>query len=606
MDSGVKKTNKFNRNYSAFLSVVFICIGFAFPPVLSGAENLPKEVLRFADMVLFNGKVLTADKEFTISEAVAVRDGKVMATGSTANILKMADQNTRRIDLEGRTVIPGLIDTHSHQFRYALSHWRQDLTAWEPNLEDFIPRYISGESVQDVMAKLRHLMTKIRSGRWTLVIVRPGKVGWEMWDKLTIEDIDRVSPNNPLVVHTIGRRRFYNSKVGEAVRSRFGYESDRLVRHGKYHGRSGKRAIDNIMADIMIQNPMKSLVHAYRKEMEASAAKGITTWSSVISFLAPLNIYSHLERKGEMPIRFAYTHGTGGTNFPYSIGFYERLGDMAGHGTDYLWNIGVGPGDFNCLSSSIKPHLTRKIRCPGKKKRKRMLAMVKAGLRIAGNHVIGDEAADIFMNIIEQGSREAGLSLDEIRAKRHVMDHCGFHPDQAQAERAKRLGIIFSCAPVYLERNARWVKASGYEYVHRLSVPIKRILNAGGKVVIEFDDENLSLEQGNIFRELLIFVNRKDKEGRIWGADQAVDRKTVLLMSTRWAAEYVLRENVLGSLEPDKWADLVILDQDYLNAPEEDFAKTRVLLTLVGGKIVYTESSFADARGLPKVGFKEY
>jgi len=123
MDSGVKKANRFKRNYSAFLSVVFICIGFAFPPVLSGAESLPKEVLRFADMVLFNGKVLTANKEFTISEAVAVRDGKIMATGSTANILKMADQNTRRIDLEGRTVIPGLIDTHSHQFQYALSHW---------------------------------------------------------------------------------------------------------------------------------------------------------------------------------------------------------------------------------------------------------------------------------------------------------------------------------------------------------------------------------------------------------------------------------------------------------------------------------------------------
>jgi len=609
MDSGVKKTNRFKRNYSAFLSVVIIWIGFAFPPVLFGAESLPKEVLRFADMVLFNGKVLTADSEFTISEAVAVRDGKIMATGSTANILKMANQNTRRIDLEGRTVIPGLIDTHSHQFRYALSHWREDLTAWEPNIEDFIPRYIWGESVQDVMAKLRHLMTTIKPGRWTQVIVTPRKVAREMWNKLTIEDIDRVSPNNPLVVRTTRVRRFYNSKVGEAVRNRFGYESDRLVSRGKYHGRSGPGVNDRIMADIMIQNPMKSLAHAYRKEMEAWAAKGITTWSSLIRALAPLNVYSHLDRKGEMPIRFAYTHGMGGTYSPHSIGFYERLGDVAGNGTAYLWNIGVSaPSNINCLSSSIKPHLSRKIRCdysPGKKRRKETLAKVKAGLRIAGSHVIGDEAADIFMDIIEQGSKEAGLSLDEIRAKRHVMDHCGFHPDQAQVERAKRLGIIFSCAPVYLERNARWVKASGYEYVHRLSNPIKRILNAGGKVVIEFDDRQLSLKQGNIFRELLIFVNRKDKKGRIWGADQAVDRKTVLLMSTRWAAEYVLREDVLGSLEPGKWADLVILDRDYLNAPEEDFAKTRVLLTLVGGKIVYTESSFADAKGLPKVGFRE-
>jgi len=221
------------------------------------------------------------------------------------------------------------------------------------------------------MAKLSSLMTTIKPGRWTQVIVTPRKVGRKMWNKLTIEDIDRVSPNNPLVVRTLGPRRFYNSKVGEAVRNRFGYESDRLVRDGKYHGRSRGGAMRSIMADIIIQNPMKSLVHAYRKEMDAWAAKGITTWSSTLSPLATLNVYSHLDRKGEMPIRFAYTHRTGGTNFPYSIGFYERLGDVAGHGTDYLWNIGVSPPvGLNCLSSSIKPHLKREIRCdysPGKK-----------------------------------------------------------------------------------------------------------------------------------------------------------------------------------------------------------------------------------------------
>ena len=169
--------NRYKRNYSAFLSVVIISIGFVFPSVLSGAESLPKEVLRYADMVLFNGKVLTADKSFSIAEAVAVRDGKIMATGSTTNILNMADQNTRRIDLEERTVIPGLIDTHSHQFDYAMTHWRGDLATWEPNLKDFIPRYIRGESVQDIMEKIRHLMTTLGPGQWTLVLVTPGRVG---------------------------------------------------------------------------------------------------------------------------------------------------------------------------------------------------------------------------------------------------------------------------------------------------------------------------------------------------------------------------------------------------------------------------------------------
>ncbi len=160
--------------------------------------------------------------------------------------------------------------------------------------------------------------------------------------------------------------------------------------------------------------------------------KGVTTWSSSLSGLVNLNVYAQLDRNGEMPMRFAYSYGMGDTNFPYSVGFYERLGDVAGHGTPHLWSIGVFPGIHGCLPPVLSPHF------------------------------------------------------------------------------------------------------------------------------------------------------------KTQDAEQAVDRRTVLLMATRWAAEYVLREDVLGSLEPGKWADLVILDKDYLVASEEDFANLQVLLTMVGGKIVYS------------------
>ncbi len=70
------------------------------------------------------------------------------------------------------------------------------------------------------------------------------------------------------------------------------------------------------------------------------------------------------------------------------------------------------------------------------------------------------------------------------------------------------------------------------------------ILDGGGKVVVEFDNTAIGSPRGNVFKELLAFVNRTDSQGRVWGADQAVDRRTVLLMATRWAAEYVLREDV--------------------------------------------------------------
>lgn len=601
--------NRKKAKYFVIFSVPTLWLGLGLLRGPFAAESPPREVLRFADMVLFNGKVLTADKDFTIAEAVAIRDGRIMAAGRSADILKMADQKTRRIDLEGRTVIPGIVDSHSHLFDYAINRWGKDVAALEPNLQDFRQKTIEGKSVEEVMAKLKELMATIEPGRWTQVLVRPEDVASDMWNKLSIEDIDRLSPNHPLIVRTAGTRRFYNSKVREAVRNRFGQDFPSLVdRDGKYHGRGGAGQVRSIMVDILIQNPRKSLAQVFRKEMEVWASKGVTTWSSVLGGLANLNVYSHLDRSGEMPMRFAYSHGMGDTNFSHSAGFYERLGDTAGHGTPHLWSIGVSPGALGCLSPILSPHFKRPENCDyaqGKERRAEMVAKVRVGLRIAGNHVVGDMEADNFMDILEEGSKQAGLSPDEIRAKRHVMDHCSFHPNQAQVERAKRLGIIFSCAPIYIERDVNAVKSSGYEYVHRLSAPIKRILDAGAKVVVEFDNENIGSKEGNVFKELLIFVNRKDSQGRVWGADQAVDRKTALLMATRWSAEYVLREDVLGSLEPGKWGDFLILDQDFLNASEADFGRTKVLSTLVGGKMVYTDPSFASAKGLPQVGYRE-
>jgi len=282
----------------------------------------------------------------------------------------------------------------------------------------------------------------------------------------------------------------------------------------------------------------------------------------------------------------------GDTHFPYATGLYERLGDQAGHGTPHLWAIGVSPlGPLVDYSAVLAPHLKEpesRLSSTGPELRANLLAKVKAGLRITGKDIQGDAAADQFMDILEEGSSAAGMSFEELRAKRHVMDHCSFHPNEAQVQRARRLGIIFACRPAMLASDANAVEPSGYEYVHRLTAPIKRILDGGGKVALEFDTSRIGSTEGNVFKELLIFVNRTDSQGRVWGADQAVDRRTALLMATRWSAEYVLREDVLGSLEPGKWADLVILDKDYLTASEEDFANIQVLLTMVGGKIVYS------------------
>ena len=100
------------ERFSSLLGFTLLVTTLMVP--LWAQQNIDPRVLAYADMVFYNGKILTADDQFTIVEAVAIRDGKFLARGTTSDILGLAGSNTRRIDVQGKTVIPGLIDSHSH------------------------------------------------------------------------------------------------------------------------------------------------------------------------------------------------------------------------------------------------------------------------------------------------------------------------------------------------------------------------------------------------------------------------------------------------------------------------------------------------------------
>lgn len=589
------------------VSLSLFCVLFA----NQSAAQTGKGQVIFADAVYHNGKILTVDEHFSIGQALAVREGKIMAVGKNAEILNLAGPNTRRLDLKGKTVIPGIIDTHSHLFDYAPANWASDLEALEPELAQYRQVEVKVKSVDEAIQRLKEMVAKSPLGKMIHVQLQPASVAEEFGKKMMLKEMDELAPKNPIVVQLRGTDRRANSLIFKMFTDYFGELPEDIPSdsQGKPRGPIGSGAMRTLIGEILVKRP-QTLAAIYKKELQAWAAHGVTTWSSSLPTAKIFSGFVVLDQAGEMPIRFAYSHRMGAAGFSQAAEFYKRLGNIAGHGTEYLWAIGVS---LSAVDSSYPRHCTtvnapervksREI-CGAEAQQRIMRAAVQAGHRISGTHVYGDGAVDKFLDVIEKASAEAGLSLDEIRARNHNIDHCGMSPRPDQIERGKKLNIIWSCAPRYVEDAANISRDYGEKYAHELNVPIQNILRAGGRVVGELDDRRIHRKEGGVFAYIKYAVTRKDEKGRTWGPKQAVDKQTALKMFTRWAAEYVLREKILGSLEPGKWADFMIIDRDYLNIPDEELSKINVLMTVVGGKPVYTEPGFAKAEGLEVVGLK--
>ncbi len=563
----------------------------------------------FADAIYYNGKVLTVDDRFSVEQALAVRDAKVMAVGNNKEILALAGPNTRRLDLKGKTLLPGIIDTHAHLFDYAAGNWLEDLESLEPHLSQLRQIPVTIKSVEEAAAALKKVAEGSQPGNFIHVNLEPASIAEEFGKKTWLKEMDEIAPKNPMIVQLHGNNRRANSLVFKMFTEYYGELPDDIPadKQGRPTGYIGP--LRTLIGEIMVKKP-QTLATIYKKELQAWAAHGITTWSSSLPSAKIFTGFNMLDRAAELPIRFAYSHRMGAVGFPHPEGFYQRMGDLAGHGTDYLWMIGASVSSTDkdyprhCTTVSAPEHIKAREFCETETQFRIMHAEVKAGQRISGVHVFGDAVVDRFLDTVEKASAEAGFTLDEVRAKSHVIDHCGMSPRPDQIERAKKLNIIWSCAPRYIELAEDISRSYGEKYAHELNVPIQSILRAGGRVAGETDDRGIHRKPGGIFAHISYAVTRRDSHGKTWGPRQAVDKQTALKMFTRWAAEYVMREKVLGSLEAGKWADFFIIDRDYLKVPDEELSKINVLLTAVGGKIVYTDRQFARSESLPAVGLK--
>jgi predicted amidohydrolase YtcJ len=594
-------------------------------------------------MVLYNGKIVSMDDDSfaaragTIFQALAIRDGKILLTGTNDRALALAGPQTQKIDLKGRTVLPSFIMTHEHPTEWAFLEPRAFRHAL-PTDDVIISRWMESLPPQQQLARFDPMMQeavrKAKPGQWIRFVFNWGPdYEWaaEMQAlfrrSITKEWLAQLAPSNPVTVKNGFINAIVNTRAAEIFKQVHSPDSN-YVPQGYFDTQAYFEQADatgdydrGIDADAMFRGKLPLLADLLQAEFELWASNGITTYASTTYSFATQQAMALLDQQGRMPARYAWTY-SGPT---WDVETLRTLRSIEGHGTDHLWNVGAWSEDGGpCMTISMRPEWLAERRAenpnyadtapcymePGKPRRRNakvsgreiLERMIENGIRIATMHTEGDKDIDYYLDAIEQASKRAGFTLEQIRARRHAFDHGTGAPRPDQIPRIKNLGVLVSQLNTVLWETHRGAsviaRQYGLEYTSWVA-PRKSLTDAGIMTGFEIDRPF----PHKVFFFILKGMNRyNDRDQRVYGPDQRTDRIIQLKALTRWGAYYVLREKLLGTLETGKFADLIVLDQDLLTVPEDRIPYTKVLMTLVGGKTVHLAADLAREVGLQPVG----
>ena len=619
------------RTRHSLLSVTFLTV------VLMGQgmfaqENLPPEILSYADMIFHNGKILTADDSFAIAEAVAIREGKFLAVGDNARIMQMAGPDTRLIDLQGKTVTPGLIDTHFHLYNYTFIGFPNGGVEIVPAI--YLADLEGSETKESFLRALRSKGQKVRPRDGWLVFTdwigeAHGVIENQLIPQLTQQDLDEAFPDGPAAVGASHGNNYsayiLNSAGLKIALAKLPANTPGIVKDpstGKPTGEFDGTAASLLGRGVLPWPDMERVSLALEKGIPMYTAQGLT----MIQTKTPGYVMAALRefwKQGRMPIRWRANIDVG----PDTEVAFKYLGNLTDLGDSWL-RITSGPGGIprsfwdatyqapNPLPGwrgTRRPHQSLEERQAELQEPTDAFLAAKYGWSTSNVHNNGDMSTDAYLSEIEKGLQERPL---EAHGQRFVTDHSLMLSPETplgnQFERMKRLGIIPSLNAAYLVEP----KPTGYDrtkiaptQVELLSqkwgkervakmLPAKSLIEAGFKPTSESDRWYYPASYPLWILEKLV-TRKDDKFGVVWGPQETVSRQEALWMKTNWAARYSGDENDLGTVEPGKLADLVVLDQDYMSVPEDDISTIQVLMTVIGGKVIYD----ADRDGrLPRPG----
>jgi hypothetical protein len=536
--------------------------------------------LNAPSLVLVNGKVLTMDGQSRTAEAVAIRDGKFLAIGDNATIRSMAGSGTRTIDLAGKTVVPGLIDTHAH-FKAA-------------GLADYVVNMSRARTIADALEAIKQFAAKKMPGDWIIGSAwhPPSQLAEKRY--LTRQEIDSVAPNNPVYLRTVG----HFSMANTLALAKAGVDKDTPNPGGGSFERDASSELTGVLVETAI-NKVEKAVPDWTAEDESRQFKiaegvlnsyGITSAVEGATAARDIATLQRLSMSGEATLRV-------GVMFrpepPAENSAWEAImrgnGTSSGFGDDWLKLAGIkilydgGMTLRTALMRDAYPDSKDDYHGIAQQSPERLKELVsicnRNGWRV-GVHVVGDRGIDQVLDAFEAADAEK-----PIRDRRFILIHGSLILPE-QMDRAKRLGVRVDFQNVFMWDKAATVERFLGKAVANRAVPTKTLIEKLGIDSLGAGTD-FPVNPINPFINMYIMVTRKDPGGHVYGANEAISREQALRLYTSAASHYMFEEGRKGSIESGKLADLAVLSADPMTVPEDQIKDIKADLTVVGGKIVF-------------------
>jgi predicted amidohydrolase YtcJ len=523
-----------------------------------------------ADLIVTNGKIVTVDQRFAIAQAVAVTGQRIVAVGRNGDIEKLAGPATRRIDVGGRTVIPGLIDNHAHWIRFA----EHD----ELRLDGVTSR-------SRAIEMLTQRVKSARPGEW---IVTLG--GWSE-EQFTddprgfpLDELDRIAPNNPVVIQAIYRQSYLNTAALKAMQIDAATADPRGGKiekdaSGRLTGMiTGAGGVAFVASKIPLEDSETWLAQA-RKVVAQLNATGITGWLDAggrginAEHYRP---YQTLADRGELNAHVFWTHMRAPTTpaeVDKVLAEIPRLKPFQGN--DFFDNVGYGEWVYVPVITTLLSPLSNTKPDDIEQVRRIALALAQRGLYF-NSHVEMSGAIDAFLNVYEEVNRTAPF-----RGLRWSFSHLDQVSD-AQLARMKALGMSAQIHSRPLIQGALMHNSHG-ERAWEMP-PMRRVQDSG--ILWGLGSDATAVTTSNPFYTLSFAVTGRMIGGREVNR-QTITREEALIAHTRNNAFIAFQEGNLGSIEPGKYADLVVLDRDFLTVAAEQIKDIKPVITMVAGRVVY-------------------